>query len=61
MDSYSELLDQMNDLRKEWRRNNFTWLPGKLEEYNTLLAIRRDRVKFFYEEGRVYKGGMQSK
>ncbi len=59
--SYSEVLSEMQDIRDEWRRNNYTYSEGQRERYDFLLEVRHLRVAQFYAEGRVYTGPIQSK
>ena len=58
--SYSEVLSEMQDIKSEWRRNNFTYSEGQKERYEFLLQVRRLRVSSFYRDGRAHIGGMQS-
>ena len=52
----STILYHLNELRDEWRRQDFFFTKEQREKYNILLAARRERVKELYREGRVYKG-----
>lgn len=52
----SNILYHINELKEEWRRQDFTFTKEQRERYEILLAARRERVKSFYEEGRVFKG-----
>ena len=56
----SEILGEMQDIKSDWRRNNFTYSGGQKERYESLLKIRRLRVSSFYRDGRVHDGSMQS-
>jgi len=58
--SYSEVLREMQDIKDEWRRNDFTYHEGQNERYELLLQVRRIRVAQFYKDGRVHDGSMQS-
>ena len=53
----SEVLKQLAELREAWRKQNFSYTREQKTEYDRLLAIRRERVKFFYKNGLVHKGG----
>lgn len=46
----------MDDIRKVWRENDFTYPEGLKEEYDLLVAVRRERVSSFYRDGLVSKG-----
>ena len=53
----SEVLKQLNALKEDYRRQLFVYTPEQQKEYDRLIAIRRDRVKSFYADGKVSKGG----
>ena len=53
----SEVLKQLNALREEYRRQSLSFTNEQKAEYDRLLKLRRDRVKSFYADGRVSKGG----
>ena len=53
----SNILHHLRELQTEWRRQDFTFTKQQQEEYDILLLARRERVKQFYAEGRVSKGG----
>jgi hypothetical protein len=46
----------LNDLKKVWRSQNFSFTKDQQEQYDMLLQARRERVAFFYETDRVQKG-----
>lgn len=54
--SYTEVLYRMDDIRKVWRENDFTYPEGLKEEYDLLVAVRRERVASFYRDNMVWKG-----
>ena len=49
------VLHHIRDLKDAWRRQDFTFTKQQQEEYDLLLATRRERVKQFYAEDRVCK------
>jgi hypothetical protein len=49
------VLHHIRDLKDAWRRQDFTFTKQQQEEYDLLLAARRERVKWFYETDRVCK------
>ena len=49
------VIPHLNELRDTWRSQNYEFNESQQEEYNMLLATRRDRVKQLYEQGRVCK------
>ena len=53
----SEVIKQLNALKEDYRRQLFVYTPEQQKEYDRLIAIRRERVKYFYENGLVSKGG----
>ena len=53
----SEVIKQLNVLREDYRKQLFVYTPEQKKEYDRLIAIRRDRVKSFYADGKVSKGG----
>ena len=53
----SEVLKQLNALREQWRDQVFAYTPEQQKEYDRLTKLRRDRVKSFYANDRVSKGG----
>ena len=55
------VLHHINELKDTWRRQDFTFTKSQQEEYDLLLATRRERVKQFYAEGRVFKGSYKAK
>ena len=50
------VLPHLNELRDAWRRQDFTFTKQQQEEYDLLIAARRERVKYFYDAGLVSKG-----
>ena len=53
----SEVIKQLNSLKEDYRRQLFQYTPEQQKEYDRLLNLRRERVKSFYADGRVSKGG----
>ena len=53
----SEVLNQLNALREHWRQQAFSYTPEQQKEYDRLLKLRKKRVKSFYADGKVAKGG----
>ena len=46
----------MRELQDAWRQQDMTYTKSQSEEYSILLQARRERVRGFYTEGRVFKG-----
>ena len=55
------VLPHMVELRETWRRQNFVFTKEQQEEYDILLAARRERVKYFYDNDLVSKGGLRKR
>ena len=55
------VLLHINELKEAWRKQDFVFTKQQQEEYDLLLATRRERVKQFYAEGRVFKGSYKAK
>ena len=53
----SQVLKQLNALKEDYRRQLFVYTTEQQKEYDRLIALRRDRVKSFYADGKVSKGG----
>ena len=53
----SEVIKQMKELKETWRKQSFSFTSSQQAEYNRLLGLRRERVKYLYDNGLVYKGG----
>lgn len=58
--SYAAVLYEMQDIKKEWRDNDYTYLTGQKERYEFLLEVRRTRVNQMFADGRAHDGSMQS-
>ena len=53
----AEVLKQLKELKEEWRNQSFKYTPEQQKEYDRLMKLRRERVKSFYADGKVSKGG----
>jgi hypothetical protein len=56
----SNILHHLRELQVAWRRQDFVLTGKQTEEYSILVTARRQRVRGFYEEGRVFKGSKAS-
>jgi len=54
------VLPHLNELKETYRRQDFSFTKQQKEEYNLLLQARRERVKYFYDNGLVSKGRSKS-
>jgi hypothetical protein len=52
----SNILHHLRELQLKWRQQEMTFTKQQREEYSILLQARRERVRGFYKEGRVFKG-----
>ncbi len=55
------VLPHLQELKDAWRRQYCSFTKQQEEEYELLIATRRERVKQFYADGRVYKGSYKAK
>ena len=53
----AEVLKKLRELKESWRKQSFSFNKEQKAEYDKLLALRRERVKYFYKNGLVHKGG----
>ena len=49
------VLPHLKELRETWRRQDFKYTKDQQEQYDLLVAARRERVKYFYENDLVCK------
>ena len=52
----AQVLKRMTELRELWRKQNFVFSKEQQKEYDNLKQLRRERVKYFYDNDRVWKG-----
>ncbi len=50
----SQVLKEMNELKVAWRKQNLSFNGEQRKRYEELLDLRRQIVRQFYKEGRVY-------
>ncbi len=50
------VLPHMQELRQQWREQDFRFTKEQQEQYDMLLKARKERVAWFYEVDRVQKG-----
>jgi len=55
------VLPHIFELRDTWRRQDFKYTKEQQEQYDLLVAARRERVKYFIDNGLVSKGGLRPK
>ena len=52
----SQVLKRLNELRKVYQEQTFKFTLEQQKEYNNLKEVRRERVKYFYDNDLVFKG-----
>ena len=52
----AEVLKQLKELKEEWRNQCFKYTPEQQIRYDRLIQLRRERVKYFYDNDLVSKG-----
>ena len=53
----SEILKKLKEMRETYREQSFSFTKEQRAEYDKVLALRRERVKSFYKNDKVSKGG----
>ena len=57
---HSQVLKRLNELRLSYREQVFKFTSEQQKEYDNLKQLRRERVKYFYDNDLVSKGGAKS-
>ena len=52
----SQVLKRLNELRVIYREQVFKFTSEQQKEYDNLKELRRERVKYFYDNDLVWKG-----
>ncbi len=52
----AEVLKQLKELKETWSKQNFRFTREQQAEYDKLLALRRERVKYMHDNNLVWKG-----
>ena len=52
----AQVLKELKELREEWKRQNLKYTPEQQVKYDRLMLLRRERVKYFYDNDLVFKG-----
>ena len=52
----SQVLKRLNELRVSYREQTFKFTEQQQKEYDNLKQLRRERVKYFYDNDLVFKG-----
>ena len=56
----SQVLKRLNELRKVYQEQTFKFTEQQQKEYDNLKQLRRERVKYFYDNDLVSKGSAKS-
>ena len=52
----SQVLKELQQLRKEWRLSNFNFTPDQKKRYEDLTSERQEIVKGYYANDKVWVG-----
>jgi hypothetical protein len=52
----AEVLKRMKELKEEWSKQSFRFSKEQQAEYDRLLKLRRERVKYMHDNNMVWKG-----
>ena len=52
----SQVLKRLNELRLSYREQVFKFTSEQQKEYDNLKKVRRERVKYFYDNDLLFKG-----
>ena len=52
----AEVLKRMKELKEEWSKQSFRFTKEQQAEYNNLLKLRHERVKYMHDNNLVWKG-----
>ena len=50
------VLPHLNELKDAWRKQDFKFTISQQEQYDILIAARRERVRYFYDTKQVFVG-----
>ena len=56
----SQVIKRLHELRQTYREQTFKFTSEQQKEYDNLKELRRERVKYFYDNDLVFKGGAKS-
>ena len=52
----AEVLKRMKELKEEWSKQNFRFTREQQVEYDRLLQLRHERVKYMHDNNLVFRG-----
>ncbi len=50
------ILYELQELRDTWRKQSFSYTVEQQKQFDKLMSLRRERVKWFYDNNLVWKG-----
>ena len=50
------ILYELQELRDTWRKQSFSYTVVQQKQFDKLMSLRRERVKYFHENNLVWKG-----
>jgi len=57
----SAILYELQELRDTWRKQSFSYTVEQQKQFDKLMSLRRERVKWFYDNDKVAKPGSKAK
>ena len=54
--SPAQVLKELSELKEEWKKQNLKYTSEQQVKYDRLIQLRRERVKYFYDNDLVFKG-----
>jgi len=61
IETIPNVLPHLKELQVAWRKQDFILTAQQQEEYDLLIATRRQRVRQLYAEDRVFKRSCKAK
>jgi len=55
------VLHHLKELNQAWRKQDFIFTKEQQQQYDLLIATRRERIHQLYKEGRVFRGSYKAK
>ena len=52
----SQVIKRLNELLKVYQEQTFKFTSEQQKEYDNLKEVRRERVKYFYDNDLVFRG-----
>jgi len=54
-ETIANVLPHLRELKDAWHKQDFIFTKEQQQQYDLLIATRRERVQQLYAEGRVFK------